>query len=363
MIGSPSTPLANVPDARIRMLVVDDESSVRSALTRFLDAQGYGVQSAESAVAALEALERHRFAAMLCDVRMPGMDGVELVSRALAHDGELAVIMLTAMNDAHTAKRSIAAGAMDYIVKPVELPVLAEAVDRALHQRALNAERRRFERMIREEVAARTAELEREQAAYRALVISVAETLINAMEAKDVYLRGHSQRVATLAASISELLLPDSNAVESVRLAGRLHDVGMIGIRESVLHKPGSLTAEEYVHVKDHVRVGTEILAPLKHLGVVLDYVGDHHERFDGTGYPRGLRGDEISIGGRILAAADAFDALTSRRAYRDPMTPEATIAHLSGHVGGLLDPRVFDAMRRVVEEGKALLFIDELHS
>jgi HD-GYP domain-containing protein (c-di-GMP phosphodiesterase class II) len=137
----------------------------------------------------------------------------------------------------------------------------------------------------------------------------------------------------------------------------------MIGIREDVLHKPGPLTLEEYAHVKEHVRIGMEILAPLRHLGPVLDYVRDHHEHVDGRGYPRGLVGDEISIGGRILGAADAFDALTSRRAYREPLTPAATIRHLSGAVGEMLDQRVYEAMKKVVDEGRALVFIDDLHS
>jgi response regulator RpfG family c-di-GMP phosphodiesterase len=350
------------PSAAIPLLVVDDEASIRNVLARFLRQQGYLVETADSGLSALHSLGRQRFAAMLCDVRMPAMGGLELLPKALALDPDLAVIMITALNDAQTAKDLLSGGAMDYIVKPFEFPVVTDALERALHKRTLNAEQRRFERLIREEVATRTADLEREQAVNRELVVGVAETLINAMEAKDVYLRGHSQRAATLGASIAEVLGLDSDVVERVRLAGRLHDVGMIGIREAVLHKPGPLTAEEYAHVKDHVCIGMEILAPLKHLGVVLEYVHDHHERVDGAGYPRGLAGEDISIGGRILAAADAFDALTSRRAYREPLTPEATIQHLAGTVGGLLDRRVFDAMKRVVEAGHALVFIDELH-
>jgi putative nucleotidyltransferase with HDIG domain len=184
------------------------------------------------------------------------------------------------------------------------------------------------------------------------------------MEAKDVYLRGHSARVAELAASVAEQLGLGADAVEQVRLAGRLHDVGKIGIRESVLNKPGRLTPEEFAHVQDHVRIGMEILAPLHHLGPVLEFVRDHHEHWNGTGYPRGLRGGEISIGGRILAAADAFDALTSKRAYRDPMDPAAVVQYLAAHAGALLDPAVYDVLRAVVLSRKslALNFIDDVH-
>jgi putative nucleotidyltransferase with HDIG domain len=205
-------------------------------------------------------------------------------------------------------------------------------------------------------------ELEREKAALRDLTIGVAEALINAMEAKDVYLRGHSSRVADQAASIADELGLDPDEVENVRLAGRLHDVGKIGIREDILNKPGVLTVQEFEHVKQHVQFGMEILAPLKHIPVAMNYVHDHHEHYDGTGYPRALRGEEISIGGRILAACDAFDALTSRRAFRDAMDPDETIRYLGNEVGRLLDPRVYEALKTVVERGKTLTFIDDLH-
>jgi putative two-component system response regulator len=342
-----------------RVLVVDDEESIRRALGKFLRTRGFEVVTAESGDHALVQLGEQGFMLMLCDVRMPGLSGVEVVPRALQLDSELAIIMLTAVNDAPTATESLSHGAMDYLMKPVELADLEVAIERALHKRALLIEQRRVERMIREEVAQRTEELEREKEALRELTVRVAETLINAMEVKDVYLRGHSQRVAELAASMAEELGMSPDGVEQVRIAGRLHDVGKIGTREAVLNKPGTLTPEEFEHVKEHVRIGMEILAPLKHLGEALTFVYDHHEHWDGKGYPRGLKMTEISIGGRILAAADAFDALTSKRAYREPMEPKATIEFLEGHVGRLLDPEIYAALRRVVGRRKTLTFID----
>src|SRR5688572_27718446 len=179
------------------------------------------------------------------------------------------------------------------------------------------------------------------------------------MEAKDLYLRGHSHRVAELGASIAEELGLDADTVEHVRLAGQLHDVGKIGIRESVLNKPDKLTVQEFEHVKDHVRMGMEILAPLTHLDRVLGFVHDHHEHWDGAGYPRRQKGEEISIGGRILAAADAFDAVTSRRAYREALTQAAAVEYLQSHVGTLLDPTVYHALRTVVARRGALEYID----
>jgi putative two-component system response regulator len=347
-----------------RLLLVDDEESIRSALGRFLQGRGYEVDVAESGRAALELLEKQQYVVMLCDVRMPEMTGIEVVPRALRMDGDLAIIMLTAVNDAGTATDALGRGALDYLVKPIELPELHRAVERAAHRRQLIIERRRVEEHIREEVDLRTLELEREKSALRSLTIGVADSLINAMEAKDVYLRGHSRRVAEQAASVAEELGLDADLVENVRLAGRLKDVGKIGIREDVLNKPGSLTEEEFRHVQDHVKIGMEILAPLKHIPIALEFVHDHHERFDGTGYPRGLSGEQITIGGRILAACDAFDALTSQRAFRDAMDPRDVIRYLEEkHVGRLLDPEVFTALKKVVLRRKTLTFIDDMHA
>ena len=346
-----------------RILVVDDEAAIRGALARLLRSRGYEVVVAASAAAALAALEMDRFAVMLCDVRMPEMTGLEVVPLALRLDADLAIIMLTAVNDATTATAALSHGALDYLVKPVELDVLQEAVERAAHRRWLDIERRRVEEDIREEVAARTLELEREQLALRELTIGVAESLITAMEAKDVYLRGHSRRVADQAASIAEELGLSPDEVEDVRMAGRLHDVGKSGVREEVLNKPGALTPEEFAHVKEHVRISMEILTPLKHIPTVLRYVLDHHEHFDGTGYPRGIAGQDISIGGRILAACDAFDALTSQRAFRDAMDPRETIDYLEPLSGRLMDPTVFSALKKVVLRRKTLTFLDDVRA
>ena len=332
-----------------RILIVDDEETIRLALRKFLRSRGYEVEIAGSGDQALDILDRDQFSLMLCDVRMPGMTGVQVVPQAIARDPNLAIIMLTAVNDAATATEVLASGASDYMMKPVELADLEQAVDRALNKRSALMERRRLDKLIREEVALRTAELEREKESLRLMTVSIAETLINAMEAKDVYLRGHSQRVAELAGAIGEELQLDTAMCEDLRAAGRLHDVGKIGIRESILNKPDSLTPDEFEHVKTHVRIGLEILAPLFHIKTPLMFVEHHHEHWDGAGYPRGLAGEEIPLGARILCVADTFDALTSKRAYRDPMEPSAALEHLRPDAGKHFDPRVYEALTKVV--------------
>jgi putative two-component system response regulator len=348
------TPHADGGEA-ISVLVVEDDETVRTIVGRFLTARGYRVEPVGNGPAALEALARSRFPLAVFDVDMPSMTGIELVHHALKADPDLAIVMLTGADDAATATEALSSGAFDYLTKPIDSAVFEQAIGKALHKRRLLMEQRRIERLIREEVESKTAEL-------KALSLNVAETLIKAMEAKNPYLRGHAGRTAELAASVAEALRLDSETVEQVRFAGRLHDVGKIGIRESVLNKPGKLTPVEFEHVKEHVWIGMEILSPLKHLGPVLRFVADHHERWDGTGYPQGLRGDEISIGGRILVAVDAFDAITSKRSYQEPMPSDAAIAYLAKHAGKLIDPKVYEALRQVVEGRKALTFIDDVH-
>jgi response regulator RpfG family c-di-GMP phosphodiesterase len=358
--GGASAPAGSDPAREAtRILVVDDEETIRLALGRFLRARGYEVEAVPSGAAALAALVPGRFAVMLCDVRMPGVSGVEVVTQAHKLDPELAVLMLSAVNDAVTARSAFLAGAVDYLVKPIELAALHQALERALHHRQLVVEQRGVERAIRDEVADRTVALERDQSALRTMSLQIAEALVTAMEAKDMFLRGASQRTADLAASMGAELGLDVDTIEAARLAGRLHDVGMIGIRESVLHKPSALTAEEYAHVKEHVRIGLDILAPLSHLQEVLRFVADHHEHWDGSGYPGGRTGADISIGGRLLAAADAFEAVTAKRAYREPMEPEAAVHYLASRAGNLLDPRAYEALRAVVLRGRALTFLE----
>jgi putative two-component system response regulator len=348
-----------LPDRRtVRVLLVDDEESIRLSLSMFLTRSGYEVETASSAIQALEMLDAGRFSLMLSDIRMPGMTGVELVPKALATNPDLAIVMLTAVNDAPTATEALSRGAMGYLTKPVELPDLHESILKALHRREMLLQQREIDHVIREEVTMRTAELEREKSALRDLTIQVAESLVMAMEAKNPYMRGRSIRIGEMSAAIADEMHLDVDTIEAVRLAARLMDVGKIGIREEILNKPGSLTPEEFAHVKQHVELGVNILAPMKHLGPVLDYVRDHHEHFDGSGYPRQLSDKQISIGGRILAAADAYDALTSGRSYQEPLMPNSTLEYLSERVGSLIDPEVYAGLTNVVRRRRSLTFI-----
>lgn len=344
----------------VTVLVVDDEEPIRNALRKFLKQQQFEVHTAGSADEALQQLRLHKITLMLSDIRMPGTSGVDLVPQALEIEPNLAILMLTAVNDATSAALCMQRGAMDYLTKPIELADLGRAVHRAIKRREMQLENRQLDQWLKEEVTTRTAELHRQQHRMERISTATLEALVNALEAKDPYLRGHSARVADLSANIATELGLNEEEVDRIRMAGRLHDLGKIGTRDAVVNKEGPLTAEEFEHVKQHVVIGAQILAPLVHLGDVVSMVKSHHERYDGTGYPDGLRGEDIPLGGRVIAAAEVYDALTTARPYQEKMTPEQAVERMADLSGTVLDSKIYDALVRIVSRRQTLVFLDE---
>jgi putative nucleotidyltransferase with HDIG domain len=340
--------------------VVDDEEPIRNALRKYLKQQQFEVYAASSADEALQQLRLHKVALMLSDIRMPGTSGVDLVPQALEIEPDLAILMLTAVNDATSAALCMQRGAMDYLTKPIELADLGRAVQRALKRREMHLENRHLNQWLKEEVTTRTAELQRERHRMERVSTATLEVLVNALEAKDPYLRGHSARVADLSANIATEMGLSEEAVDHIRMAGRLHDLGKIGTRDAVVNKEGPLTPDEFEHVKQHVIIGAQILSPLTHLGHIVAMVKSHHERFDGTGYPDGLRGEDVPMGGRVIAAAEVYDALTTARPYQEKMTPEQAVERMADLSGTVLDPKVYDALVRIVGRRQTLVFLDE---
>jgi response regulator RpfG family c-di-GMP phosphodiesterase len=341
------------------MLVVDDEPLIRNALSKFLRSQGYEVLTAESGEAALDLLRRHKITAMLLDVHLPGASGIDLVPRIMELEPNLALLMLTAVNDATSAALCMQRGAMDYLTKPIDLDHLTRSIQRALQKRHQLLTDREMKRWLTEEVALRTAELQLERQTLERITVATLEALVNALEAKDPYHRGHSARIADLSAMIAARLGLSDELVESIRMGGRLHDIGKIGIREDVLTKQGPLTDEEYEHVQSHVVVGSQILAPLVHLKDVIGFVRSHHERWDGQGYPDRIAGEAIPLGARIIGAAEIFDALTTSRPYQEKMPPDVAVERMRDLIGTVLDPAVHGALDAVIRHRQALVFVE----
>ena len=346
-------------DGALTLLVVDDEEAIRRSMRKYLALQGYEVATAASGEEALTVLGRQKVAGMLLDVNLPGISGVDLVPRILELEPSVAILMLTAVNDATSAALCMQRGALDYLLKPVDLTDLGRAIENALQKRRTRLETRQMTQRLEEEEALRGVE-KRIAADQERISVATLDALVNALEAKDLYLRGHSARVADLSASVAAQLGCGDELIEAVRTAGRLHDIGKIGIREEILNKHGPLTDEEYEHVKQHVLVGSQILAPLVHLREVITYVRSHHERWDGFGYPDRLSGERIPLGGRIIAAVEIYDALTTSRPYQEKMEPDTAVQRMRDLVGTVLDPAVHRALETVVSQRQALVFLDD---
>jgi putative nucleotidyltransferase with HDIG domain len=347
-------------DGPVTLMVVDDEEAIRNSVGKYLVHEGYEVATAATGEEAIALLQRYKITGMLLDVNLPGASGVELVPRMLELEPNLALLMLTAVNDATSAALCMQRGALDYLIKPIDLPVLGRAIQNALRRRHTMIEGQQINQWLKEEVALRVAERRLEQANHERISVATLEALVNALEAKDAHLRGHSARVADLSASVAAQMGCSDETVEAIRTGGRLHDIGKIGIREEILNKQGPLTDAEYEHVKRHVLVGSQILAPLVHLKDIITYVRSHHERWDGQGYPDRLAGEDIPLGARIIGTVEIYDALTTSRPYQEKMDAHFAVERLRDLIGSALDPAVHRALERVVTRRQVLTFVDD---
>ena len=320
-----------------RILIVDDEEMVRRLLHQKLSQEGYSCEEAGNADQALDKLRSNAVGLVILDIKMPGKSGVELLPEIKANYPDTAVIMATAITDTSTAIQCMKEGAYDYITKPFSLDEVILSVDRALEKRRLELENRDYQQHLEQRVAAQARKI-------RASFLSAVTALAYALEAKDKYTSGHSQRVAETSVAIATELGMPQDSIEKIRLAGLIHDLGKIGVRESVLNKPGRLTDEEFQHVKYHCEMGEHILTPIVEDEEILKVVTHHHERYDGTGYPDGLKYEQIPLGARILAVADRYDAMTSERPYRKAMSDEAACAEIERGKRTQFDPEVADA-------------------
>lgn len=343
------------------VLVVDDDVMGREISVKYLSRSGFHVGEAESGKQALERMDQARYDLMLLDVRMPGMDGPAVLPLALKKDPEIGVMMLSGIDDASTAARCMQLGALDYLTKPMELAALAAAVTRGIKTRDSLVQDRSKNSKLQAEAEKSGEDAERSRHMLQQVTMATLEVLINALETKDPYLVGHSHRIAALGAMIADEMGLSENDVEQVRIAGRLHDIGKIALRDDILTKGTSMSEADREQVKQHVRIGAQILAPLVHLGPVVDYVRTHHEQWNGEGYLEGLKGTAIPIGGRILCAAEIYDSLTADRPLQPGLLPREAAKRMRELSGTVLDPDVVTAINSSVSRRSTLVFVDDV--
>ncbi len=339
--------------AHERVLVVDDEESMRRMISRMVSTAGYDVETAADAVEARLWLAMRDFALVICDLNMPGEMGDDLVGWIRTEHPDIAVIMATGTNHRGIADAALAAGAYGYLLKPFKRNELAINVAGALHRRRLEIENREYRVRLEQRVAERTAKLrkavERLEASQRELRRSHEQTIQRlslAIEFRSRETGEHVVRIGDSAARIAHQLGFENERCEMIRIAAVLHDVGKIGIPDAILLKPGPLTGSERRQIEQHAEVGYRLLAGSggELLELAAQIAWTHHERVDGAGYPRGLRGDETPIEGRITAVADVFDALTNERVYRPALPPEQALEIMHQGRGEQFDASVLDA-------------------
>jgi len=324
-----------------RVLVVDDDEVIGELLSRRLAMEGYECEVAGDGTAALSRIQDDAFQVMLTDIRMPEMDGIELLTAAKDIDPDLEIIMVTGVAEATEAIKAMKLGAYDYVMKPFDLENVILNVQRALERRRLHVQSKVYQRDLECKVEDATRELLQKNRQIRLLLLNTITSFAHVLEAKDTYTEGHSRRVAESAVRMATSLSLSSQEVENMRLAGLLHDIGKVGIREKTLNKPGKLTSKEYDEVKTHPLISERILQPIEELRIVVKDIKHHHERYDGLGYPSGLQGTDIPFGARILALADAYDAMTSERPYRPAFTPDQALAEIKANAGTQFDPQL----------------------
>jgi putative two-component system response regulator len=336
--------------AGARCLIVDDDGTVRQALTRVIEGHGLATIEAASGVEALAVLHREgEIPLCISDVHMAEMDGVTFLREALRLYPDMAIIMLTGVADVGTAVECLKLGALDYIAKPVVMDEVRARVDKALEKRQLVLQNRFYQKNLE----SRVRELDRRN---KESLINGVQTLVHALEAKDPYTSGHSSRVSRYAVKTAIQLGYIGELLQHIKLGAELHDIGKIGTREAVLNKPGPLTPDEFEHIKEHTLLGEKILAPfLSESAMALRIVRSHHERMDGAGFPDGLPGDAIPREARIVAVVDAFDAMTTNRAYRPSRTPSDAFDELRRCAGSHFDTEVVDAFASAFRDLTAL--------
>src|ERR1700756_1465378 len=325
-----------------RILVVDDEEPIREIISSMLSAAGYKTRQAASGMEALALLNSHgEYELMLSDLMMAELDGIALLERSKEKFPDMPVIMVTAVHDISVALAAIRNGAYDYLLKPFEREQLLAMVRRALEHRRLRLENRAYQSNLESLVAARTEQLRQTMTDLERSYDITLEALGDALDLKDAETEGHSKRVTAFTIAIARAMGLSGDKIRVIARGAFLHDIGKMAIPDAILRKPGALTEAETEIMREHCFRGYQMLKKIPFLSEASEIVYAHQERFDGTGYPRGLRGEDIPLGARIFSVADTLDAMTSARPYRAAQSVAAAREEIIRFSGRQFDPEV----------------------
>lgn len=340
MVGKES----EIKEKKAKTLVVDDEELIRDLMVHTLNNYGYEVETAGNADDALERMDRSSVELALIDIQMPGKNGIELLGEIVDKYPDTAVVMVSGINEIDTALTAMKMGAYDYITKPFTPSVVAQRIELALEKRRLIIENRNYQLNLEKLVKERTEEL---VSTYDATI----KVLGGALDLRDSETEDHCRRVATYVLKLAKIVgIEDEKILRDLELGAFLHDIGKIGVPDAILLKPGKLTEEEKKVIETHPKLGNDLIKQIQFLKGASELVLSHHEWFDGSGYPRGLRGSDIPLPARLFTVADTIDAMTSDRPYRKALPIEAVGKELRKLSGVQFDPQIVDAFFSVPE-------------
>jgi putative nucleotidyltransferase with HDIG domain len=333
-----------------RVLAVDDEAAARKLLSIILGPPAFRCTTAGNGEEALAALQREPFDAVISDLQMPGISGMELLTQVRRRFPHVAFLVTTGVDDVDVGVQAMRWGADDYLVKPLQENVVIGSLERALHKQQLEIEVENYREHLEEMVAERTAQV---QAALQKIECSYEDTLQAlgaAIDLRDSETAGHSQRVCRYAQEMARALGLSYGELRTIARGAYLHDIGKLGIPDGILLKPGPLGPDEWKVMQEHVQIGFDLVKGISFLADAAEIILTHHERFDGSGYPGGLKGSEIPLGARIFSIADALDAITSDRPYRRASSFAYARERIRSLSGQHFDPRVVDVFLTVPE-------------
>jgi len=341
---------------KCKILVLDDEERVRKIIGMQLEREGFAVtmiNSGEAAIAELSS-DGDGYDIMISDIRMPGKSGFDVLQYAVENVPTMPVIMLTGVVDVETAVKVMRSGAFDYLVKPITRKNLIPTVEKAFayaklirYNRRLELENKAYQEELEEQVKERTRELSEALTQLRVVHMDTVRILSGAIEEKDPYIRGHANRCRIMAHHVSEAMGYTPRQLDMLDFGSLLHDIGKIAIDSKVLNKPAPLNPDERKLVQTHPLIGERIVSRVTYFSEIVPMIRWHHERWDGAGYPDGLVRDEIPISARILCVVDAFDAMTSDRAYRLALSNERALEIIREEAGHQFDPQIVDVFLR----------------
>jgi putative nucleotidyltransferase with HDIG domain len=337
-------------DVRARILIVDDEAEITSILSDLFEDR-YDCTTAGSAEEALAILAAENYQLVISDITMPGMSGLDMIPHVRSSWPNSVVVMISGMQTVESAIDALRLGAFDYVMKPFDLRQVEAVVSRALDHQDLIVAKQRYEDLLEELVEQRTAQLDQALNSLEDAYRSTLKALTAALETRDLETHGHSERVVSYSMRLGREYGLNSELTKSLEFGSLLHDIGKIGVPDLILRKPAKLTPEEWVLMRQHPQHGQQILRGIEFLEGAARVVAQHHEKWDGSGYPFGLRGEEIDVCARIFSVADAFDAITSNRVYRKGKPYQAAADELDVWAGKQFDPKVVEAFHRVPQQ------------